>query len=325
MRYMTRSNLLAEGLTHGEIRGDVNAGRLTRLSPGVYAREVVPDRIEHHLAQARCERGILGLESAALLHGLPVDTVPDLIQVIEPGRYGTRQRRAKLLTGSPIGEDAVVSLQDVRCTSLVWTLVELARHRPVASAMIPWEAAFNTAYREGSLDQLRADLEKITAGLARHRAVERLRFVLSDASHLSESPMETRSRLLIRDLGFPAPVQQYEVWSSEGTLLGRTDFAWPDRGVVGEYDGTGKYTHLAPEGEDGTSVLFREKYRQQDLEIAGWTCGRWGKVEVFRTPKLKVVLERMFALASKRPLPVIHPAPKNRRPPEWALSGPEPW
>ena len=54
------------------------------------------------------------------------------------------------------------------------------------------------------------------------------------------------------------------------------DFAWPERRVLGEADGSGKYGDHA---EGVTAALRRERRRQRDLEDAGWTFVRWDSTE----------------------------------------------
>jgi hypothetical protein len=52
--------------------------------------------------------------------------------------------------------------------------------------------------------------------------------------------------------------------------------AWPERRVLGEADGTGKY------GRDEATIRTRlraERERQRDLEDAGWTVVRWDSRE----------------------------------------------
>jgi len=71
-------------------------------------------------------------------------------------------------------------------------------------------------------------------------------------------------------------VLQYEVRDARGRIVGRTDFAWPDYGVLGEFDGMVKYTrHLRP-GESPGDALRREKVREDRIrELTGWLMIRF--------------------------------------------------
>jgi hypothetical protein len=53
-----------------------------------------------------------------------------------------------------------------------------------------------------------------------------LRDVICLAEPLSESPMETRLRLLLVDAGAPRPVAQYDVRDARGRFLARVDLAY---------------------------------------------------------------------------------------------------
>ncbi len=74
------------------------------------------------------------------------------------------------------------------------------------------------------------------------------------------------------EVGLPVPVLQFEVFDDYGRWLGRTDFAWLEYGVVGEFDGAVKYT--GTEREVAAAVMA-EKRRQAAIEAAGWVVVRW--------------------------------------------------
>jgi hypothetical protein len=77
-----------------------------------------------------------------------------------------------------------------------------------------------------------------------------------------ESPMETRLLWLLRTLGFPPPVPQYEV-RHHGALIGRLDAAYPDRRVGLEYQ---SYEH-----HTGKLALDRDNARRRMFKNVGWT------------------------------------------------------
>lgn len=64
------------------------------------------------------------------------------------------------------------------------------------------------------------------------------------------------------------------VWF-QGVLLGRTDFAWPEQGLVAEFDGRVKYGRLLLPGQAPGEVVFAEKVREDAIRAAGWTVRRW--------------------------------------------------
>src|SRR5437763_1201551 len=76
-----------------------------------------------------------------------------------------------------------------------------------------------------------------------------------------ESPMETRLLWLLRQLGFPAPVPQYEVWV-QGQFYGRLDAAYPDERVGVEYQ---SYEHHA-----GKLSVDRDNARRRRFTSINW-------------------------------------------------------
>ncbi len=60
---------------------------------------------------------------------------------------------------------------------------------------------------------------------------------LAVAEPLAESPMETRSRLVLVDSGLPRPVAQHVIRDSEGRFVARVDLAYPVERVALEYEG----------------------------------------------------------------------------------------
>jgi hypothetical protein len=88
----------------------------------------------------------------------------------------------------------------------------------------------------------------------------------------SESVGETRSRLLCVDRKLPTPELQFRVRHPDGFVAGRTDFAWPEYRLLGEFDGLHKYLRTRRPGETIEQAVLREKAREDLLrELTGWT------------------------------------------------------
>ncbi len=104
----------------------------------------------------------------------------------------------------------------------------------------------------------------------------------------AESPGETRGRLIFWRAGLPRPELQLVVRGRDGQRA-RTDYGWPELGVVGEFDGKVKYLRSWREGETASEVVAREKAREEWITEAGWLVRRiiWGELA---TPR--VVIER---------------------------------
>jgi len=110
----------------------------------------------------------------------------------------------------------------------------------------------------------------------------------------SESPGESLSRVTIRQLGLPVPELQY-VNVIDGNEY-RSDFAWIDRRVLGEFDGKVKYGELLRPGESAEDVVMREKRRDASLRSAGWEVVHWTWAELMRPDRLNRLLRTVLRL-----------------------------
>jgi hypothetical protein len=78
----------------------------------------------------------------------------------------------------------------------------------------------------------RNELEAASGRLASAAKRRRVLAILALADEAAESVGESRSRALIHVLGLAAPVLQHAFYDSDG-FIGRTDFFWPEYGVIG--------------------------------------------------------------------------------------------
>lgn len=125
-------------------------------------------------------------------------------------------------------------------------------------------------------------------GLRRGRA--RLERVLRFADGRSESPGESWSRVLIRQLGFADPELQVEVRGLRGELF-RADFGWHDGRILGEFDGREKYTSAAIRGNRSASdVVVQEKRREDSVRAAGRGVCRWDWSDLVHQHRLAATL-----------------------------------
>ncbi len=111
----------------------------------------------------------------------------------------------------------------------------------------------------------------------------------------SESPLESLSRVRLRQAELPSAQLQGNVHDLNGVWLARVDFLWDEYGVVGEADGALKY--------DGTDhrILLEEKRRQERIEQTGLIVVRWDHSDLHRMTQLADRLRRAFVRGSRRP------------------------
>lgn len=167
-------------------------------------------------------------------------------------------------------------------TPIIDTLIEVARSQPLLTALTMVDAALHRP-RSGvaprcTVEELHARFEELLPFPSSRKVAA----VLTRATDLAETPLETLSRVQISEFGFPEPTLQFEVVRSGSGRTAFLDLAWPEHGVWGEADGAGKYAGGgSPEGTDAVGrtpaeVVREEKRREDEVRAAtGWRCVRW--------------------------------------------------
>jgi very-short-patch-repair endonuclease len=108
------------------------------------------------------------------------------------------------------------------------------------------------------------------------RARSRMREALPLADARSESPLETRLRLLLTRAGLPPESLQYKVKAEDGHIVARLDMAYPSVRLGIEADG--REVHELPE------ALLGDRRRQNDLQALRWTILRFTWDDVVNHP-----------------------------------------
>ncbi len=279
--------LRAQGMGASEIRRRVRTGELHPLRRGAFATE--PDGgTARHLQLIRAtlpslaDGSVLSHVSAAVLHGLPVDErLLNRVTVTRPSKGGSWVGPQLHRYRTPLAESDVEEVDGLRRTVIARTVVDLARCGELAMAVAAADAGLRTGVtREALDDQLKA--------ARRRRGCARARVVVSLADRRSESAGESVSRVTMWQLGMPMPELQFEV--TVGGIRYRSDFGWPDLGVLGEFDGKVKYDRLLRPGESASDVVMREKRREADLRAAGWWVVRWAWADAIKPARLDRLL-----------------------------------
>ena len=114
----------------------------------------------------------------------------------------------------------------------------------------------------------------------------------------SESVGESRLRVLLADLGLPAPVPQAEIRDSEGWLVARVDFLLARWGVILEFDGALKYAG------SGADALIAEKAREDRLRDLGYEVVRVTWADLAQPADLLARIRRAIARSQQRRTPI---------------------
>lgn len=223
--------------------------------------------------------------SAAAVLDLPLLTVPD--------RPCVTVHQARRISASSVHvHHAQLSHTDCRsvgwlsCTSASRTIVDVARECGVEEAVVVADAAL----RRGLADL--ASISEAADRCAGWPGIARAYATVASAVAAAESPLESVSRLRLAERGLDRPLLQENVFDLDGHWLARTDFYWPDAGVVGEADGMTEYSDWA--------VLRDDKRRQERLEQAGLIVVRWGWTDLEPIWPLIVRLQSAFERGRSR-------------------------
>lgn len=266
--------LIAQGLSRSEIAGQVRRRERVRLRRGAFVDPAPPTSPEAgHLDLIRATipllaaASVLSHASAAVLHDLPVPRQA-LKHVHVTRSSGGRISRHTHRHEAPLPPDAVTEIRGFRVTSLARTVVDLGRWLAYADAVAVMDAALGRG-----LD--RDDLDREVERARRRPGNQRARRAAAFADARSESPGESRSRVLMAQLGLPMPQLQREFVNAQGLVDARVDFDWEEFGACGEFDGQVKYGRLRQPGTTLEQTMIFEKEREERLRQHGcWTI-RW--------------------------------------------------
>jgi hypothetical protein len=138
-------------------------------------------------------------------------------------------------------------------------------------------------------------LARTYAAMSRSPFTRKLQMTVRLTRRGAQSVGETLTRDLLFKHHIPEPQLQYKVFDGS-RLVGITDFAWPDLGLLGEFDGKIKYGRLLKPGEEPGDAVFREKRREDEIrEITGMGMIRYTFGDLFVPLATAARTRRMLA------------------------------
>lgn len=210
--------------------------------------------------------------TAGWLYGLDLDPFSPIEVTVPTGSKVTRR------AGMRVHRAALVQLSLARglpVTTRVVTVVDLVRRRPLVDAMSILDMAMHRRLVNAN------DLDRWAALNAAQRGVAVVRRALQLAEPATESPMETRLRLLLVLAGLPKPQVQPTLRDELGTFLARPDLYYATHRLAIEYDGL---THK--------DSIVADNRRQNRLLEAGYRVLRFTATDIYGTPAATVSLVR---------------------------------
>jgi hypothetical protein len=261
----------AVGWTYKLLASAVRREQLHQVRRRVWIEKPLWDALDdrgQHLVKVRADLLVLpsgwytARRSAAVAMELPLigdlPTVPQLVSCKATHAANRHRKVAKVPAAHLVARDAVP------LTSLSWTAMDLARKESFLSAVVVADAVLG-------LGVPRQSLMDVLDEMARWPGLERAREVAAFADGLSESALESLSRVRCLERGLPPPELQVEVWRGP-KLLGRVDKLWRAQRVIGEDDGMAKFGDTAGERQESFKATYQ---RGLDLQDGGLELARW--------------------------------------------------
>jgi hypothetical protein len=217
--------------------------------------------------------------TAAWLHGIDVDPC-DPIEVTIPKESGVAARSGLVVRRAALPKSDVVIVRRLRATSINRTLRDLCSQLSLTEAVVVMDSALHARI---------ADLTKLTsyaAAISHRIGAINLRRAVAFAEPLSESPMESRLRMLLVLGGLPRPQAQVSLTDRRGRFLGRPDLYYPDHRLALEFDGG---IHRDRMAEDNR--------RQNGMVGNGIRLLRFTAGDIFQTPETVLAQVRAMLAA----------------------------
>ncbi|WP_314212205.1 type IV toxin-antitoxin system AbiEi family antitoxin domain-containing protein [Pseudarthrobacter equi] len=311
--------ILRTGATTDTLHRAFRAGQLVRIRRGFYmhTEDWLRARPSERFAWtttavARSVKGaVLCGQTAAVASGLPTLGTPPCVELATtlPGRSGTRKSTVLVLGESGAAEEVrrtrsyplryrlgavpePIRSGEFLCSGLIRTTVDVLAAEELDQALVVADGAARRLRGTGVLgpgDSL-LTVPGVAAGIAELPTAagrRRAQRVVALASPLPESVGESYSRAVFEFLGFEQPVLQH-VFNDGAGFIGRSDFWWPRHGVVGEFDGKGKYVETAQrDGMTAEEAVYREKLREDRIRALGHGFVRWRWADLVDPDKLR--------------------------------------
>ncbi len=282
--FLTR-HALVSGITPGALRGP----RYVRLDKGVHveASTVVTPLLLVHAALATHPPGAFASHlSAAEVYGMPVPASSVRhVSVFDPG---DRRRRPGVTSHLASPGTRVVSVRGTRVSTPAQVFVELASLIDLVDLVAVGDFIVRKGWHAPA--ELVAHCSTSTDVHAK-RALAASRFVRAEV----DSPMESRSRMLVVLAGLPEPEVNVKIRNELGDVLARFDLGYRGVRVAVEYDGR--------QHADSAKQHERDIDRREDIDSWQWRIVVITAKGIYQEPQR--TLTRVAAVLRERGLPGV--------------------
>lgn len=241
----------------------------TRMFHGVYVcAELtgVESTAAAALLVAKDPDAVASLHTAALLWGGIVPHT-SITHVTVPARH-TRRRADSLQVHE--GTRSTARHRGVPMTSPEDTFVDVARYLSLVDPVVPGDSLVRAGVV--SVERLQA-----AATTATGRSVRLARRAAALVRAGVDSPMESKSRLLMVLAGMPEPTVNHTLREPDGTIRRQLDLAYPHARLAIEYDGR--------QHAESTKQWQGDVNRREELDGMGWCVIVLLAGDIYRTPQ----------------------------------------
>lgn len=268
---VTTADAMVCGVPRRELTDLVRAGALVRVRGGAYVDGPLwrgADRSERHalsaVAVGRAFGGRWAVShcSAIAVHGLPLLSVGEEVHLSRLAPGPTRSRSG-IVTHAALDASVVSNVRGVLCATPSVAVVQTAASQGLEAGVVSADAAIRR--RLATISSLRDAVGQARLGRGQRWA----RMVPELADGRSESPGESRTRVLLHLGGLSGAEPQVVIWDGRGRFVARVDLLFRRQRVVVEFDGLVKYDRAT-----GRAALIAEKRREDALRALGYEVVR---------------------------------------------------
>lgn len=283
--------------TRHSLDRDCAAGKVHRVVRGVYSTAeygaawesatamIHADTHRPHVGAGEDSARVYSHSAAAILHRIPLIAAPTQIEYTRPGAGG-RNRGLRVVYNHRLPSADVAIVKGVRCTAPIRTALDLACRDGVDAGIVALEHLLRHCFIRD------ADVAATLNRMGRRSGIAAARSAVEDSTRLSDSPLESLSRLRLGEIpNLPQVSQQHSI-VIDGVRY-RADFYWEISGhkIVGECDGWAKYGQTQAEQR----AAFRaEQRREEALFRAGYVVFRWGWADVVEPHRLRALVSKVL-------------------------------
>ncbi|MCU1602643.1 MAG: hypothetical protein JWO22_3352 [Frankiales bacterium] len=265
----------AVGWTYGLLASTVRRCQLHHVRRGVWIEQAIWEHLsarDQHVVAVHAD--LLVLRSGWYADQRSAGAVLDLPLI------GAMPLKPQLITAhtlhsvSPFRRSAslpprhVTTRDGIPVTTMARTVVGFAQEQPFLDAVLVADAFLGLGLPRQALLDLLHDLSGSSAALE----------VIGFADGLSESALESLSRVRVHRHQLPPPELQVEVYRGN-RLVARLDKLWREQRLAGEDDGMAKFGSTAAQVQTSLKQTYR---RGLDIEDCGLALTRWDWNDAFQ-------------------------------------------